>query len=32
MLVTYVYAVVGWKLILRDFEYGFGDSPDFAQA
>ena len=27
LVVTYIYAVVGWKLVVQDFKYGFDGSP-----
>jgi hypothetical protein len=29
MVLTYVYAAVGWRLVLPDFKYGFADLPEW---
>ena len=29
LVITYCYAVIGWKLLIPEFKYGFNDAPDW---
>ena len=31
LIITYVYAVVGWKFIVDHYKFGFDDSPVWDQ-
>ena len=28
-VLTYIYAAVGWKIVVPNYKYGFGDQPDW---
>ena len=30
LVITYCYAVIGWKLLIQDYKYGFNDAPDWS--